>query len=72
MRTALLQLRNARKVKLSQALGMRFTAISKFLAQLEKNEEIILVGLEIPEWEKSKEIYIHPDPAMNHWKQDYL
>lgn len=46
IRTALLKLGSATKVELSQTLGISFPTISKFLAQMEKDGEIISVGLD--------------------------
>lgn len=46
IRTTLLELGSATKVELSHTLGISFPTISKFLAQMEKDGEIILVGLD--------------------------
>ncbi|WP_430517027.1 ROK family transcriptional regulator [Bacillus infantis] len=46
IRTALLEKGNATKVELSEQLGISFPTISKFLSQMEKNGEIISVGLD--------------------------
>jgi DNA-binding Lrp family transcriptional regulator len=46
IRKSLLQLGSATKVELSDKLGLSFPTISKFLAQMEKDGEIILVGLD--------------------------
>ena len=46
IRTALLKLGSATKVELSQTLGISFPTISKFLAQMERDGEIISVGLD--------------------------
>jgi hypothetical protein len=46
IRKSLLQLGSATKVELSDKLGISFPTISKFLAQMEKDGELILVGLD--------------------------
>jgi hypothetical protein len=46
IRKSLLQLGSATKVELSDKLGISFPTISKFLAQMVKDGEIILVGLD--------------------------
>lgn len=46
IRKALLEAGSATKVELSTSLGISFPTISKFLAQMEKNGEINLVGLD--------------------------
>lgn len=46
IRTTLLRLGSATKVELSQAIEISFPTISKFLAEMEKDGEIILVGLD--------------------------
>ncbi|AXN38060.1 hypothetical protein CN689_09170 [Peribacillus butanolivorans] len=46
IRTTLLELGSATKVELSDKLGISFPTISKFLAQMEKDGELILVGLD--------------------------
>jgi hypothetical protein len=46
IRRSLLQLGSATKVELSDKLGISFPTISKFLAQMEKDGELILVGLD--------------------------
>lgn len=46
IRTTLLKLGSATKVELSQILEISFPTISKFLAQMEKDGEVISVGLD--------------------------
>ncbi|NOU98078.1 ROK family protein [Paenibacillus sp. LMG 31456] len=46
IRAALLALGSATKVELSHKLGISFPTISKFLTQMEKDGELILVGLD--------------------------
>ncbi|NHM32028.1 ROK family protein [Bacillus sp. C11] len=46
IRTALLELESSTKVELSDKLGISFPTISKFLAHMEKDGEIISVGLD--------------------------
>jgi hypothetical protein len=46
IRTTLLELGSATKLELSHTLEISFPTISKFLAQMEKDGEIILVGLD--------------------------
>jgi ROK family len=46
IRKSLLQLGSATKVELSDKLGISFPTISKFLAQMEKDGEIIPIGLD--------------------------
>lgn len=46
IRKSLLELGSATKVELSEKLGISFPTISKFLAQMEKDREIIPVGLD--------------------------
>lgn len=46
IRAALLEHGSATKVELSQKLGVSFPTISKFLTQMEKDGELILVGLD--------------------------
>jgi hypothetical protein len=46
IRTTLLEVGSATKVELSHKLGISFPTISKFLAQMEENGELILVGLD--------------------------
>lgn len=46
IRSALLELGNATKVELSQELTVSFPTISKFLAQMEKEGELLVVGLD--------------------------
>lgn len=46
IRSALLTLGNATKVELSHKLGISFPTISKFLSQMEKDGELIIVGLD--------------------------
>jgi hypothetical protein len=46
IRTTLLELGSATKVELSNTLGISFPTISKFLVQMEKDGELILVGLD--------------------------
>jgi hypothetical protein len=46
IRKSLLELESATKVELSDKLGISFPTISKFLAQMEKDGELILVGLD--------------------------
>ncbi len=46
IRTALLAEGSATKVELSQKLGISFPTISKFLTQMEKDGELLLVGLD--------------------------
>lgn len=46
IRTTLLELGSATKVELSHKLEISFPTISKFLAQMEKDGELILVGLD--------------------------
>ncbi|MFY0762204.1 ROK family protein [Metabacillus dongyingensis] len=46
IRTSLLELGSATKLELSHTLEISLPTISKFLAQMEKNGEIILVGLD--------------------------
>jgi hypothetical protein len=46
IRSGLLELRSATKVELSNKLGISFPTISKFLAQMEKDGELLVVGLD--------------------------
>lgn len=46
IRKSLLELGSATKVELSDKLGISFPTISKFLAQMEREGELILVGLD--------------------------
>lgn len=46
IRKSLLELGNATKVELSEKLGISFPTISKFLTQMEKDGELISVGLD--------------------------
>ncbi|MGM7722929.1 ROK family protein [Metabacillus sp. Hm71] len=46
IRTTLLKVGSATKVELSDTLGISFPTISKFLAQMEKDGEIMLIGLD--------------------------
>ncbi|WP_338789487.1 ROK family protein [Metabacillus sp. FJAT-53654] len=46
IRKSLLELGSATKVELSEKLGISFPTISKFLVQMEKDGELILVGLD--------------------------
>ena len=46
IRKSILELGSATKVELSDKLGISFPTISKFLAQMEKDGELILVGLD--------------------------
>ena len=46
IRTTLLKLGSATKVELSHTLGISFPTISKFLTQMEKDGEILSVGLD--------------------------
>lgn len=46
IRTSLLELGSATKVELSQKLGISFPTISKFLALMEKDGELALMGLD--------------------------
>ncbi|QGQ45910.1 ROK family transcriptional regulator [Metabacillus sediminilitoris] len=46
IRTTLLERKSATKVELSEQLGISFPTISKFLSQMEKDGEIISVGLD--------------------------
>jgi hypothetical protein len=46
IRKSLLEVESATKVELSDKLGISFPTISKFLAQMEKEGELILVGLD--------------------------
>jgi predicted NBD/HSP70 family sugar kinase len=46
IRKSLLELESATKVELSDKLGISFPTISKFLAQMEKDGELISVGLD--------------------------
>jgi hypothetical protein len=46
IRTTLIELGSATKVELSNKLGISFPTISKFLVQMEKDGELILVGLD--------------------------
>lgn len=46
IRTTLLELGSATKVELSEKLGISFPTISKFLTQMEKDGELLLVGLD--------------------------
>jgi hypothetical protein len=46
IRKCLLELESATKVELSHHLGISFPTISKFLSQMEKDGELILVGLD--------------------------
>lgn len=46
IRKALLELGNATKVELSEKLGISFPTISKFFSQMEKDGELISVGLD--------------------------
>ncbi|MGG4490915.1 ROK family protein [Metabacillus idriensis] len=46
IRTTLLELGSATKAELSHTLGISFPTISKFLAQMENDGEIVLIGLD--------------------------
>ncbi len=46
IRKSLLEIGSATKVELSEKLGISFPTISKFLSQMEKNGELISVGLD--------------------------
>lgn len=46
IRTSLLELESATKVELSEKVGISFPTISKFLSQMEKDGELISVGLD--------------------------
>ena len=46
IRSALLELENATKAELSEKLDISFPTISKFLAQMEKEGELLVVGLD--------------------------
>lgn len=46
IRKSILELGSATKAELSDKLGISFPTVSKFLAQMEKDKEIILVGLD--------------------------
>lgn len=46
IRTTLLELGSATKMELSDKLGISFPTISKFLVQMEKDGELVLVGLD--------------------------
>lgn len=46
IRTSLLEQKSATKVELSEQLGISFPTISKFISQMEKDGEIISVGLD--------------------------
>ncbi len=46
IRSGLLELGSATKVELSNKLGISFPTISKFLAQMEKDGELLVVGLD--------------------------
>lgn len=46
IRTALIELGSATKVELSEKLGISFPTISKFLAEMEKEGELLLLGLD--------------------------
>jgi ROK family len=46
IRTSLLNLGSATKVELSRSLGISFPTISKFITEMEKDEEILQLGLD--------------------------
>lgn len=46
IRSRLLEVQSATKAELMEKLGVSFPTISKFIAQMEKNGEIILVGMD--------------------------